>query len=149
MLVGEICNREVIIANRDDSIVEVAKLMRNYHVGDVVVTSQKGNAQVPVGIMTDRDIVVELVAKQVDMQTITVGDAMSPEVLTAQETEQLTDLVQRMRTRGVRRAPVVDDQGALIGIVAVDDVIGLLAEQLSNLVSLVQKEERREEKARP
>lgn len=148
MTIGEICNREVIISNRDDSVLEAAKLMRNYHVGDVVVVEQRGDERVPVGILTDRDIVVELVAREVDATSISVGDAMSNELFTVTENEQLTDLVQRMKGRAVRRVPVVNASGALVGIVTVDDIIDLIAEQLTSLVGLVQREQHREQRSR-
>ena len=148
MTIGEFCNREVIIINRDDSVLEAAKLMRQYHVGDVVVVEQRDDKRVPVGILTDRDIVVELVASEVDPSSISVGDAMSDELLTANENEQLTELVEKMRGKGVRRVPVVDANEGLVGIVTIDDLIDLLAEQLNSLVGLVQREQQHEKISR-
>jgi CBS domain-containing protein len=148
MTIGEFCNREVIILNREDTVLEAAKLMRKYHVGDVVVVEQRGDKRVPVGILTDRDIVVELVALEVDITKILVGDAMSNELLMVHENEQLTDLVQKMQGKAVRRVPVVDDSGALVGIVTADDLIDLIAEQLTSLVGMVQREQHRERRTR-
>lgn len=148
MAIGEFCNREVIISNRDDTVLEVAKLMRKYHVGDVIVVEQHGDKRVPVGIITDRDIVLELVAVEVDTTKILVGDAMNNELLTVNENEQLTDLVQKMQGKAVRRVPVVDDNGALVGIVTADDIIDLIAEQLNSLVGMVQREQHRERRTR-
>jgi len=148
MTIGEFCNREVIISNREDSVLEAAKLMRKYHVGDVIVVEQRGDERVPVGILTDRDIVIELVAREVDATGVTVGDAMSNGLLTVNENEQLTDLVQKMQGKAVRRVPVVDANGALVGIVTADDIIDLLAEQLTSLVGMVQREQRREQTTR-
>jgi len=148
MTIGEFCNREVIISNREDSVLEAAKLMRKYHVGDVIVVEQRGDERVPVGILTDRDIVVELVAREVDATEVTVGEAMSNELLTVNENEQLTDLVQQMQGKAVRRVPVVNANGALVGIVTVDDIIDLLAEQLTSLVGLVQREQNSERSSR-
>jgi CBS domain-containing protein len=148
MTIGEFCNREVIILNREDTVFEAAKLMRKYHVGDVVVVEQRGDKRVPVGILTDRDIVVELVALEVDITKILVGDAMSNELLMVHENEQLTDLVQKMQGKAVRRVPVVDDNGALVGIVTADDLIDLIAEQLTSLVGMVQREQHRERRTR-
>lgn len=148
MTIGEFCNREVIIINRDESVFEAAKLMREYHVGDAVVVEQRGSARVPVGILTDRDIVVELVAREVDAATISVGDAMSDELLTVKEDEQLSEVIQQMKGKGVRRAPVVDSKGALIGIVTMDDMIELMAEQLTSLANLVQREQHTEQTTR-
>jgi len=145
MTIGEFCNREVIISNREDSVLEAAKLMRKYHVGDIIVVEQRGDERVPVGILTDRDIVVELVAREVDATDVTVGEAMSNDLLTVNENEQLTELVQQMQGKAVRRVPVVDANGALVGIVTADDLIDLIAEQLTSLVGMVQREQHREQ----
>jgi CBS domain-containing protein len=144
MKVGEICNREVVVVDRGAAILEAAQLMRRHHVGDVVVTEERGGIRVPVGILTDRDIVVELLAEQVPLDAVSVGDAMSSELLTVSEEEEVMDVLQRMRGRGVRRAPVVNPSGALAGILAVDDMIDLIAEQLSDLVKLIGNEQQRE-----
>jgi CBS domain-containing protein len=144
MKVGEICNREVVFVDREAAILEAAQLMRRHHVGDVVVTEERAGIRVPVGILTDRDIVVELLAEQVPLEAVAVGDAMSSELLTVSTEEEVMDVLQRMRGRGVRRAPVVDPGGALAGILAVDDLIDLIAEQLSDLVKLIGNEQQRE-----
>jgi len=148
MKVGEICNREVVVVDREAAILEAAQLMRRHHVGDVVVTEERGGIRVPVGILTDRDIVVELLAEQVPLEAVTVGDAMSSELLTVSEEEEVMDAIQRMRGRGVRRTPVVELSGALAGILAVDDLIDLIAEQLSDLVKLIGNEQQRESQRR-
>jgi len=148
MKVGEICNREVVVVDREAAILEAAQLMRRHHVGDVVVTEERGGIRVPVGILTDRDIVVELLAEQVPLEAVTVGDAMSSELLTVSEEEEVMDAIQRMRGRGVRRTPVVELSGALAGILAVDDLIDLIAEQLSDLVKLIGNEQQRERQRR-
>jgi len=148
MKVGEVCNREVVVVDREAAILEAAQLMRRHHVGDVVVTEGKNGGRVPVGILTDRDIVVELLAEQVPLEAVAVGDAMSAELLTAGEDEEIMDVIQRMRGRGVRRVPVTDRNGALAGILAVDDLIDLVAEQLGDLVQLIGNERQREQKRR-
>jgi CBS domain-containing protein len=148
MKVGEICNREVVVVDREAAILEAAQLMRRHHVGDVVVTEEREGLRVPVGILTDRDIVVELLAEQVPLEAVAVGDAMSSELLTVSEEEEVMDAIQRMRGGGVRRVPVVDHSGALAGILAVDDLIDLIAEQLSDLVKLIGNEQQREQQRR-
>jgi CBS domain-containing protein len=145
MNIGELCNREVIVANREDSVQAAAKLMREYHVGDVVVVEQRGQDRVPVGILTDRDIVVELIATEVDTKTVTVSDAMSTELLTVREDDDISDMIEQMRGKAVRRVPVVDANGALVGIVTVDDIIDVMAEQFDALVSLVHREKHHEQ----
>lgn len=144
MNAGDICTRDVIIVNREDSALEAARLMRQYHVGDVIVVDRKDEQNVPIGIITDRDIVLELVAKEVDAASVNAGDIMTENLLTTREDEALTELIQKMQAKGVRRAPVLDDQGGLIGIVSNDDLIELIGEQLSSLVTLVNREEHRE-----
>ncbi len=148
MLVGEICNRDVVIATPNESVQQAAQLMRQYHVGDVVVVEERQGQQIPKGILTDRDIVIELIAKEVDLQSINIGDVMSLELLTAQENEDVLDVLKRMRHKGVRRLPVVNRSGGLVGILTTDDVIDLVAEQLSNLAGLVQRQQNEERELR-
>ena len=148
MTVGTVCNREVVIIENTGSVLEAAELMRKHHVGDVVVVRQQGLVPIPVGIITDRDLVVELIAKQVDIDSVTVADVMSGDLLTLHENDQLLEAIEAMRKRGVRRAPVVNKSGGLQGILSVDDVIELVAEQVSALVSLIRKEQTQEESHR-
>lgn len=148
MRIGEVCNREVVVLDRQGSILEAAQLMRRHHVGDVVVTEEREGALVPVGILTDRDIVVGLLADQVPLEAVAVGDAMSPDLLAVSEEEEILDAIRRMRGRGVRRVPVVDRNGALVGILAVDDLIDLVAEQLGDLVKLIGNEQQWERQRR-
>lgn len=148
MTVGEICNREVTIVERHEPVLLAAQLMREHHVGDVVVVEQEGDCVRPVGIVTDRDIVLELVAKSVDVKSVTVGDVMSSDLLTASEEDDIGFLLEQMQARGVRRVPVVDDKGSLAGIVTVDDLVDILAEQLAMLVNLVQRESKHEQASR-
>ncbi|MGR8942507.1 MAG: CBS domain-containing protein [Gammaproteobacteria bacterium] len=145
MTVGIICNREVVVAHKDTSILEAASLMREYHVGDLIIVEDNGNLRTPVGIVTDRDIVIETVAKGIDPESVTVGDIMSYEIAVARENDDLLDSLKQMRGKGVRRMPVVDDVEGLVGIVTVDDMIELLAEQLRDIADLIGKERKNEE----
>ena len=149
MNAGEICNREVVIVNRDQTILDAAKLMREYHVGDVVVVEERKGENVPVGILTDRDIVIKILAQDLDAGKVQISDAMSFDLLTALEEDEILETVKRMRGRGVRRIPVVNAQGGLEGIIAVDDLVDLLAEQMADLVALISSEQRQEQKNRP
>jgi len=144
MNVGEICNREVIIAERTNSVREAARLMREYNVGDIVVVEMRDGLRVPVGILTDRDIVVEIIAADVDLDAVELGEVMSGTLLTASVESEILETVKRMRTEGVRRLPVVNAAGGLEGILTLDDLLPLLAEQLSDLVGLVACEQKRE-----
>lgn len=148
MPVGEYCNREVVVADRETSILEAAKLMRRHHVGDVVITELRGKDKVPVGILTDRDIVVELLAEEVDLSIISVGDAMSFDLLIVKESDDLLETLQNMSRRGVRRVPVISSRGVLVGILTLDDVLEVFAEQLSDIVRLIGKEQHVERERR-
>lgn len=145
---GEICNREVVYAHRDTPVADAARLMREHHVGDLVVLDGKESEQTPVGIVTDRDLVVEVIAAGVRPEDVTVGDVMSDELVTAREEDGLLDVIDRMGAKGVRRAPVVNHTGALVGIVSVDDLIELFAEQVTDLAKLIAREQRREREHR-
>jgi CBS domain-containing protein len=147
MSVGEICNRNTVVATEDSSIAEVARLMREHHVGSVVIV-EPGVRPKPVGIITDRDLVVEIMASDIDPQRVVVGDAMSFDLVTAQEQDDIWDTLQVMRGKGVRRIPVVDNRGELAGILSIDDVLDYLAEQLSDLVQLIDREQVKEARRR-
>lgn len=144
MPIGEICNREVVIAQSSNSTLEAAQLMRQHHVGDVVVVEDRDGVRVPVGIVTDRDLVVEITAPELNQTAITVGDIMTPELVTVKEDTGVFEAIQYMRTKGVRRLPVVDDNGGLVGILALDDLLELLAEELFALARLVKREQKKE-----
>ena len=148
MSIGEFCSRDVVIVHKGANALEAAKLMRQYHVGDVVVVMDKDNKKVPVGILTDRDIVIELVAGQVAPESVSVGDVMSNLLLTVNETNELLDTIEQMRGKGVRRAPVVGKEGELVGILTLDDMLDVLAEALNDLVLLTGREQRRERETR-
>ena len=148
MFVGEICNRQVIICQPDSSIRNAAELMRDNHVGDVIVVEHRSNKHLPIGILTDRDIVVEVLADGVDIDAVTVKDVMSSELICVQEDDHVIETIEKMRDRGIRRVPVVNRDGGLEGVLAVDDTIELVAELLSDLVKLFKHEFNREVKTR-
>jgi signal-transduction protein with cAMP-binding, CBS, and nucleotidyltransferase domain len=139
MSIGEFCTRTVVIAEKDTGIVELTQLMRKHHVGDVVVVEKHVDGMVPVGIITDRDIVVELIAEEVDLKSVSIGDVMSTELITAREKDGLWDTLQLMRSQGIRRLPVVNEKGFLEGILTVDDFIELLADELVILAKIADR----------
>jgi len=144
MPISEICNREVVIVQRDATVHEAAKLMRQHHVGDVVVVEERKGVQVPVGIVTDRDLVVEIMAPDLLQMVITVGDIMAPKLVTVKDSTGIYEAIQYMRGEGVRRLPVVDSNGGLIGILTLDDLLELLAEEMLELSKLVKHEQKKE-----
>ena len=144
MSVGEICTREVIVMRRDETVMEAAKLMRQHHVGGVLVVEDRNGVQVPVGIVTDRDLVVEIMAPELDHMVITVGDIMTQELFTVRDSTDIFEAIQYMRSKTVRRLPIVDEAGGLVGILTLDDVLELLAEEMLDLSKLVGYERKKE-----
>ena len=149
MRAGEICNREVVVIDTDSSIAEAAKVMREYHVGDLVVVTEKYGKQSPIGILTDRDITLEIVARGIDPESVSVGDAMSFELVSADENDDFMHVIETMRDHGVRRLPVVDANQALLGILSIDDVLDLIGEIFIDIAHLVDRQNRREVRTRP
>ncbi len=144
MTIGTICNREVITVQRDATVLHASVLMRQYHVGDVVVIENRKNKTVPIGIVTDRDIVVELVATELDCKVITVGDIIITKLIVVKDSAGVFEAIQLMANKGVRRLPVVDDDGGLVGIITLDDLLLLLSKELAALNKLVTREQKNE-----
>jgi CBS domain-containing protein len=142
---GQFCNREVVIATRSESVLGAARRMREHHVGSIVVVEKTDGRTRPVGILTDRDIVIGPVASGIrDLDGLPVGEVMSATLVTASEDESLVDALKRMRSFGLRRLPVVDRDGGLQGIIAFDDLVELFSEEMTDLSDLVSRERRRE-----
>lgn len=144
MKVGDICRRPVVTVTGDDSIVAAARQMREKHVGDVVVTSAKNGVELPVGILTDRDIVVSLAAKNVDLDSVSVGEVMSPGLIVAREDDDLHEVLSNMKNNGVRRIPIIDRNDRLVGILSIDDLLHHFAGELGLLSRVVDTEIARE-----
>jgi CBS domain-containing protein len=122
--------------------------MRENHIGSLVIVDEAARGRVPVGILTDRDIAVAVVAQALDPRTLTAGEVMTGEPVTANEQDDVLDTLQRMRRRGVRRLPVVAANGTLAGIVTLDDLLELVAEQLGDIVQAITAEQSREARTR-
>lgn len=149
MTVGKFCNREIIIAGKESGIAEIARLMRSHHVGDVVIVSSEGEGAKPIGILTDRDIVIELIACDVPLDKVTAGDIMSRELFKVRESDSIWDTLQLMRAKGIRRMVVVNDAGELEGLLAIDDLLELFAEELNLLAKVPFREQAVEGENRP
>lgn len=140
MSVGQYCNRRAVTADKATEIGEIARIMRREHVGTVVVVERRDHAEYPVGIVTDRDLVVEVLALNLAPDIVTVGDMMSSDLVTAREDDDFWRTLDRMSAKGVRRLPVVNEKGVLVGVLTVDDVLTALAVGLSDMTRLVQRE---------
>jgi len=146
--IGSICERDVICTNSETTVQAAAKLMRRYHVGALVIVDDAAGRRMPKGIVTDRDIVVEVAALDLDPNVITVGDIAMPELVTVREVEGVLETIELMRLKGVRRLPVVGEGGELVGIVSVDDLLETMSEQMSEMTRALGRERGHEFQAR-
>ena len=144
MKVEHYCKRNVAAINGSADVVDVARLMRERHVGFLVVFRDNDPLRCPIGVVTDRDIVLQVTAKEVDPRAVTAEDIMTRQPMIATEEDAVSDLIEGMRLAGIRRAPVVDSRGALSGIIAIDDVIDVIATLLGHVAGSIKTEQRRE-----
>lgn len=150
MNVGSVCIRETVIALGTEPVLDVARLMRSHHVGDVVIVEERNGVNYPTGILTDRDIVLEGVVEAPDrLSQLVADDLIIRPLVTVHEDDSIDHALEIMTGQGVRRLPVVDDSSALVGILAVDDLIEFFAGRLAALAKLVQREQRMERDYRP
>jgi len=148
MLLKMICTPEVVCCSPNVTALAAARLMRQHHVGDLVVVDDPERDQTPLGMVTDRDLVVEVLARERNPAELTVRDIMRTPVVIASGNEDATQALERMKTHGVRRIPVIDQDGKLLGIVSLDDMLVRLAADASMLVDVVTREQGREHRTR-
>jgi CBS domain-containing protein len=147
MNAGQVCTRRVITADPNETVGEVARRMRESHVGDVVIADSQNR---PVGIVTDRDIVVSAVAQSPDkVGTLVAGEVMSRDVITVRATEDIDAALRKMQKHGIRRLPVVGTDGRLEGILTLDDLLEVMSNEFTELINLVALEQKRERVVRP
>lgn len=151
MDIGRLCQRRLITIGPGEDVTVAARLMREHHVGYLVVV-EPGPTEgtlIPVGVLTDRDIVVAVVARETDARMVRVDDVMSANPILSLESDSVAEALQKMRRIGVRRLPVVDDHGSLIGVLSLDDVIDVLASQLQGVAGSIRGEQLIERVTRP
>lgn len=147
---GDLCTRVVAIAYPSMALNEAARLMRDHHVGSLVVVEERSlDERVVVGMLTDRDIALGVVAADRDPHGMRVGDIMSRNIVTAREEDSLGDLLAAMRRKAVRRIPIVSPQDTLIGLAALDDVLEVLAYEMKAVADTVAASSRHEVTALP
>jgi CBS domain-containing protein len=140
MQIGQCCNRTVAVARPHTAVTEAARMMRELHVGTIVVVQDGNGINEPVGLVTDRDLVVEVLADDVDPDTVALADIMSDGISTAGVDDELFDTLERMRELGIRRMPVVEASGNLVGIVSMDDILALFSEGMNDITQLIRRE---------
>lgn len=146
MSLSNLCHREVMTIMDTNTLTEAARVMRYQHVGYLVVLQPDGEAKPPkiVGVLTDRDIVVAAVARDQDLKTLKVRDVMTTNPLLLHLESSLEGALGLMRDSGVRRAPVVGENGELMGLLALDDLLERFAENLNSLATTISNERRNE-----
>ncbi len=144
MNVGNLCGRNVVTTRKSDELTRAAELMRERHVGYLVVVEPDlaDGLDRPVGVITDRDIVVAVVARGADPRALLVGEVMTQKPVTVSESDPIEKALREMRRIGVRRVPVLGSRGELCGVLSLDDVLDVLAEEIGNLAGSVRSERR-------
>lgn len=141
MEIDRICNNEVITATKDTSVFECAQLMREHHIGDVIITEETSEGRTPKGILTDRDIVVSLVAEgATDLRETPAKEAMTETIIVAKQKDDVYEVLQNMEVNGIRRVPIVDDDNSVTGILSFDDLVGFFSDEFSRLADLLNRE---------
>jgi len=151
MKVKNFCKREPVTVRSADELVVAARLMREQHVGYLVVVEPavREGTFVPVGVITDRDIVVGVIARDIDPRRLRVEDVMTREPVLADEDESLGGALKKMRKVGVRRLPVVGFQNELVGVLAIDDILDAVVGELQDAAGAIRKEQSIEISLRP
>lgn len=136
MPISEFCHRDVVCVTSKTTVTEAASLMRQHHIGDVIIVEQQGAKRIPIAIVTDRDIVIEVIAAGIDPSTLKLGDLRLAPLVTIGEDASYAQTVSKMSVEGVRRMPIVGADGALTGIITLDDMLWQLAAPLAALAGL-------------
>ncbi len=129
---------DVVRCTGDTDALTAAGMMRHRHVGALVIVDSENT---PIGVVTDRDLVVQVLAEGLDPRKTSIGPLARKPVVIAEEEEELKAAVERMRTHGIRRLPIVNRSGALVGITTLDDVLGYIVEEANALVQMTTKEQ--------
>ena len=144
MNVGDVCQHQVVTTPPSAGLSAAARVMRQEHVGYLVVVepmAEEGRRKV-VGVLTDRDIVIAVVAREADPRTLTVGDVMTRDPLLVNEHSPLDTTLSFMQEAGVRRVPVLDSSGALAGVLALDDALKVIALELDKIAGCIASEQK-------
>lgn len=139
MTIHKIGTGDVIKVTKFTPLLEAAKLMRKKNIGNIVVVENEYENK-PIGMLTDRDIAMKVVAEDLNVRDLSVGDVMSADVLVLKKHQAVNDALDMMAAKGVRRAPIVEEDETVCGIATIDDLLILLADELNSLAKLVRKQ---------
>jgi len=137
MNIGSICQRRLVTIDSGSSLAQAAALMRERHVGALVVTTGTAEGPRVDGVVTDRDLVVSALAEGLDAASVDIGDLASERLVSVNELDDLSDAVAAMQASGVRRLLVTDDEEQLTGIVSLDDLLAAYATEIDGLAKVI------------
>lgn len=138
MPIGDYCEKPAATVRSDETVRAAAQRMRDEGLGSLAVVKDG----LPTGIVTDRDLVLGMLCNRLDAGAITVDEIASRPLVTIEQERPVRDAVRLMRRHGLRRLPVVDDKGQLVGFVAADDLVSLAAAELSGLAVAIRTQAR-------
>ncbi len=136
MRVQDYCKQDVATIEEQASVSEAARLMREHHCGSLVMIKRDGRMQIPTGMLTDRDLVVEVLAQGLDPRKVSVRDLVTDPLIQVTEQDSLEAGLELMRKHQIRRMPVVDVHGGLVGILTADDMITTLSDMLAHIADV-------------
>lgn len=137
MSVLDICTTKVVVIDKNEPLLRAAMLMKDAGVGNVLVIEGQDENRVPIGIVTDRDLVVEVLDKERDIDRLKVEDVMMSEIVTIREDLAVAECLDKMQKEKIRRAPVIDKHGHLKGIISVDDLVFELSKEVASLAKIL------------
>jgi CBS domain-containing protein len=139
MDLASLCKRRIVTIDRSASLQQAAALMREYHVGSLVVTEAQDEGARVCGLVTDRDLAIEVLARGIDTTRASVGQLPDGKLVSAPAHADIDDAIALMQAHGVRRLLVRDDNGNLIGLVSFDDLLQAFGDRLGGLAEVVRK----------
>jgi CBS domain-containing protein len=148
MLLKDLCTPDAVCCGAQTTVRDAARLMRSKHVGDLIIVGYPERDRVPIGVITDRDLALEVIGNDLDAATATVSHLVRQPVVIANEEEDTSVALERMRVHGVRRIPVVDREGAAVGIITLDDLLRVFVRDASTLLEVMSTQQSREKRER-
>lgn len=148
MLLKDLCTPDVVCCGPELRVRGAAILMRQKHVGDLVVVNESDGDQTPIGMVTDRDIVVEVLGRELNPDAVAVREIMRAPTVIARDSDEAAEVVERMKVHGVRRVPVMGSNHTLVGIVCLDDLLRQLAADANALAEIIARGQSHEHRTR-
>lgn len=140
MSICDISKKKVFTLSKSEPIWRAAKLMKDEGVGSIIITHDEEGEEVPIGIITDRDVAIKVVAEKRNAENIKISEIMSGDLLIIDDDQDIRSTIELMKKKGVRRAPVMNDDDEICGIISLDDLFVYMTDELNNLADVVQKQ---------